>query len=82
MEIGELVPEKILDGFLPYMGYLCHVTQMPNNFCSPYPRGLHTKFGFDWRQAVSEKMFEIVDNGHRTILYTISSPEQPSAQVS
>ena len=26
-----------------------HVTQMPQtNICSPYPRRLNTKFGFDW----------------------------------
>ena len=30
-------------------GHLGHVTQMPlTNFRSPYPRGLHIKFGFDW----------------------------------
>ena len=29
-------------------GHLGHVTQMPRtNFCSPYPRRLHLKFGFD-----------------------------------
>ena len=28
--------------------HLGHVTQMPRkNFRSPYPRGLHIKFGFD-----------------------------------
>ena len=28
-------------------GHLGHVTMKPRrNFCSPYPRGLHTKFGF------------------------------------
>ena len=47
--------------------HLGHMTQMPRtNFCSPYTRRLHIKFGFD-RQAVSEKkMFEIVDNDVRT----------------
>ena len=29
-------------------GNLGHVTQMPRTiFCSPYPRRLHIKFGFD-----------------------------------
>ena len=29
-------------------GHLGHVTKMPRtNFCSPYPRRLHIKFGFD-----------------------------------
>ena len=30
-------------------GHLGHVNQMPRTkFCSPYPRSLHIKFGFDW----------------------------------
>ena len=49
--VGPLVPEKIFEGFLPYMGVAGHVgyvTQMSRtNFCSPYPRRLHIKFGFD-----------------------------------
>ena len=29
-------------------GHLGHVTQMPHTkYCSPYPRRLHIKFGFD-----------------------------------
>ena len=29
-------------------GHLGHVTQMPRTkYCSPYPRRLHIKFGFD-----------------------------------
>ena len=37
--------------FTIYWGgsHLGHVTQIPRtNFRSPYPRGLHIKFGFDW----------------------------------
>ena len=30
-------------------GHLCHVTStIYINFCSPFPRRLHIKFGFDW----------------------------------
>ena len=30
-------------------GHLGHMTQMlQTNFCSPYPRRLDIKFGFDW----------------------------------
>ena len=37
-------------------GHLGHVTQMPRtNFCSPYPRGLHIKFGFDWASSFGEE---------------------------
>ena len=45
--------------FLPYIGVaaiLGHVTQMPRtNFSSPYPRGLHIKFGFDWPSGFGEE---------------------------
>ena len=34
------------EGFLPYMGMVAKMPQ--TNFRSPYPRGLHIKFGFDW----------------------------------
>ena len=39
--------------FLPYIyghgGHLGHVTwTIYTNFCSPFPRRLHIKFGFDW----------------------------------
>ena len=36
-------------------GHLGHVTQVPQtNFCSPYPRRLHMKFGFDRESAFEE----------------------------
>ena len=36
-------------------GHLGHVTQMPRtNFRSPYPRGLHIKFDFDWPSGFGE----------------------------
>ena len=44
------VLEKIVEGFLPYMGVaaIFVMTQVPRtNFRSPYPRRLHIKFGFD-----------------------------------
>ena len=65
VEIGPPVPEKIFEGFLPYMGrgHVGHETQMPRtNFRSPYPRRFHIKSD----QAVLEKMFENVD-GHWAI---------------
>ena len=52
-EICPLVTEKIFEGFLQYMGLGCggllgHLTQMlRTNFCSPYPRRLYIKFGFN-----------------------------------
>ena len=39
-------------------GHLGHVTHMPRTkLCSPYPRRLHIKFGFD-RPSGFEKVFE------------------------
>ena len=36
--------------------HLGHVTQMPQTkYCSPYPRRLHTKFGFDWQSGFREE---------------------------
>ena len=36
-------------------GHLGNVTQMPRtNFCSPYPRRLHIRFGFDWASGFGE----------------------------
>ena len=47
-----VLEKKFLKFFLTIYGrggHLGHVIQMPRkNFCSPYPRGLHIKFGFDW----------------------------------
>ena len=43
--------KKIFKGFTIYGhgGHLCHVTwTIYTNFRSPFPRGLHLKFGFDW----------------------------------
>ena len=44
--------EEVFEGFFTIYGrggHLGHVIQMPRtNFCSPYPRGLHIKFCFDW----------------------------------
>ena len=37
-------------------GHLGHVTQMPRiNFCSPDPRRLYMKFGFDWPSGFGEE---------------------------
>ena len=33
--------------FLPYMG-VAAILVMYTNLCSPFPRRLHIKFGFDW----------------------------------
>ena len=63
---------------------LGHVTQMPQtNYCSPYPRRLHKKFGFDRASGLEKKMFEIVyDDGwmpdHK---YPISSPAFGSGEL-
>ena len=47
-----VLEKKIFEGFFTIYGrggHLGHVAQMPRtNFRSPYPRGLHIKFGFDW----------------------------------
>ena len=51
-----VLEKKYFEGFLPYMGHLSHVTQMPRtNFRSPYPRRLHIKFGFDLRSGFGEE---------------------------
>ena len=37
-------------------GHLGHVTQMMRTkYCSPYPRRLHIKFGFDWQRGFGEE---------------------------
>ena len=37
-------------------GHLGHVTQMPRtNFCSPYLRRFHIKFGFDQASGLREE---------------------------
>ena len=37
-------------------GHLGHVTQMPRTkYCSPYPRRLHIKFGFDRASGFGEE---------------------------
>ena len=36
-------------------GHLGHVNQiLRTNFCSPYQRRLHIKFGFDWARGFRE----------------------------
>ena len=43
--------EDVLGEFIIYGrgGHLGHVTwTIYTNFCSPFPRRLHIKFGFDW----------------------------------
>ena len=51
----QVLEKKIFEVFLPYMGHLGHVNQMPRtNFRSPYPRRLHIKFGFDWPSGLVE----------------------------
>ena len=38
-------------------GHLGHVTQMPQTkYRSPYPRGFHIKFGFDWQSGFGEDL--------------------------
>ena len=37
-------------------GHLGHVTQVSRTkYCSPYPRRLHMKFGFDWPSGFGEE---------------------------
>ena len=59
VEIHQPVLEKkTFEGFLPYGRgrHLGHVTQMLRaNFCYPYPRRLHIKFGFDWPSGFREE---------------------------
>ena len=83
--IGLLVLEKkfFLKVFAIYShgGHLGHVTwTIYTNFRSPFLRMLHMKFGFDWPKE--EKIFEIVDGRRTTDGHPISSPCEPSAQVS
>ena len=50
VEIGPPVPEKIFEGFLPYMGVAAigHVTSiMSSDFHFLVPESFHTKFGSD-----------------------------------
>ena len=51
VEIGSPVLEKILEGFLPYMGVAAILVMYPdaaNKLSFPYPRRLHIKLAFDW----------------------------------
>ena len=65
-------------------GHLGHVTWTNyTNFCSPFPRRLHKNLALNG-QAVSEEMFEIVDDhddndDHNG--YTFSSPGEPDGSV-
>ena len=60
VEISSLVQaKKIFGGFLPddvrRGRQVGHVTQIPGiNFCFPYPRRLHIKFGFYWPNGFGE----------------------------
>ena len=70
-------------------GHLGHVTKiLRTNFRSPFPRRLLIKFGFDWPSGFREEDVRncgrrMDDNGRTTDHgYTISSPGEPSAQVS
>ena len=51
VEIGALVPEKIFEGFLTYMGLVAifgHVTSiMSSDFHFLVPESFHAKFGSD-----------------------------------
>ena len=50
VEIGPPVPEKMFEGFLPYMGggHLGHVTSiMSSDFHLLVPESFHKKFGSD-----------------------------------
>ena len=52
VEIGPLVPEKVFKAYMGLVAIFSHVTKMPRtNFCSPKPRRLHIKFGFDWQRG-------------------------------
>ena len=43
-------------------GHLGHVTwTIYINFCSPFPRRLHIKFGFDWSSGFRGEAFENVN---------------------
>ena len=60
VEIGLPSPEKKIFEWVSTIyghgGHLGHVTQMPRtNFCSPYPRRLHIKFGFDPANGFKEE---------------------------
>ena len=54
-----VLEKKIFEGFFTIYGrggHLGHVTHMPQtNFCSPYPRRLQIKFGFDWASDFGEE---------------------------
>ena len=63
MEIDPLVPMKIFEGFLPYMGMVAVLVMCPRcheqTLIPPSHGG--TKFGVDWPCiiVIEEKMFEI-----------------------
>ena len=84
MEISPLVPEKIFERV-----FLGHVTKMlRTNFRSHYRWRSTQSLALIGQAVWEKKMFEIVDDGRTTDGrapvhgYTISSPGEPSAQVS
>ena len=66
------------EGFLPYTGVaviLGHVTQMPRTkFCSPYPRKLEIKFGFDLASCFGEDVEIVYDRRRRRTERTTDGP--------
>ena len=63
-------------------GRLGHVTQMQRtNFCLPYPRRLHIKFGFDWPSGFrGEDLWKCGWMDGPWVYYKLTY--EPSAQVS
>ena len=76
VEIGQPGPEKIFEGFLPYMGMATIlVIGLDYLYTHWFPLPIFASYKI---QAVSEEIFEIVDG--RTPDH--GSPCEPSAQVS
>ena len=86
VEIGPLVLEKkIFEGFLPYMG-LAAILGHVNNISFPLPMEAPHKIWLSsakqFQRRRSLKLWKMTDGRIPEHGYTISSPCEPSAQVS
>ena len=91
MEIGQVLENKIFEGFLLYMGVAAILVMWPRcreqTFVPPYPRRLHIEFCFDWPCGFGgEDVWNCwrqtdrrrMKNGRLLDGYTKSSPCEPT----
>ena len=64
VQIGQLVPEKIFEGFSPYMGVAAILVMCHQQTFVPHTHGGSTqKLALTGQAVLEKKMIEIVDDG-------------------